>query len=59
MLNKNLFDKKRRRVSRYGGEYIFTLAGFADDANIVLKVDNLEEPSGNTNIFLELRRRCR
>ncbi len=48
MLNKNLFDKTKEEYQDMVESTFFTLAEFNDDTNIVLKVDNLEEPSGNT-----------
>ncbi len=47
MLNKNLFDKNKEEYKDMVESSFFTLAEFSDDINIVLKVDNLEEPSGN------------
>jgi len=47
MLNKNLFDKSEQEYKDMVETSFFTLADFQDDTNIVLKVDNMEEPSGN------------
>lgn len=52
MLHKNLFQKDKEEFQNQIEKVFFTLAEFSDDNNIVLKVDNLEEASGNlTHIF--------
>lgn len=52
MLHKNLFQKNKEEFQNQIEKVFFTLAEFNDDSNIVLKVDNLEEASGDlTHIF--------